>query len=207
MLLKEIVEMFQRQAGGGVFDTDTRYDIGFSEDTIHKARATVMFNYYQKYKKINPIWLQPFIGTYDADLQESKRFVKFVCPPTVTLDDFIDGFIYVGNLDGTVEYTKNPDRASLLNSQSHRYISRGLSNPTFIYFNGCIEIYNNPNIKELKVDGIFLDPTKVSSYNKEYDPYPVDDSLIPLMQDLIYNSESKIELGQGVKVKNQFETK
>lgn len=203
MILKDIVEMFQRQSGGGVFDTDTRYDIAFTEDTIHKARATVLFNYYQKYHKINPSWTQQFIGEYSSLLQESNKFIKFQCPSVLTLDDFIDGFMYVGNLNDNVSYRKISNRATLSTYNSHRYTRLNIDTPEFIYSDGYIEIYGNSMIRQLKVDGIFTDPTKIPTYNKEFDQYPVDESLIPLMQDLIFNTEIKVELGEGVVVKSQ----
>jgi hypothetical protein len=201
MLLKEIVEVFQRRAGGGVFDNETRYDISFSEDTIHQARATIIYRDYQSNKKINPIWTQQFIGTFSQDLQESKTFVKFACPPVITLDDFIDGFMFVGNLTDNVSYRKVANRASLANSNVHRYLSLNVDTPKFIYSDGYIEIYGNAMIKQLKVDGIFNDPTKIPTFNKEYDQYPADLKLINSMVDYVFNTEIKNELSEGDKIK------
>lgn len=202
MILKDIVEMFQRQAGGGVFDTETRYDIAFTEDTIHKARAVVLFNYYQKYHKINPSWTQQYTVAYDSALQESTKFVKFPCPAVLTLDDFTDGFLYVGNLNDNVSYRKIANRATLSTYNAHRYTKLNIDTPEFIYSDGYIEIYGNAMIRQLKVDGIFTDPTSVPNFNKEFDQYPLDESLLPLMQDLIFNTEVAVEMGSGIKVKN-----
>lgn len=207
MILSDIVEMFQRQANGGVFDTSTRWDIPFTEDTIHKARATVMFNYYQKFKKINPMWTQRFVATYSQDLQESKKFVKFACPPVVTLNDYIDGFMYVGNVNDNVSYRKVSSRAALANANEHRYTKLTLNTPEFIYSDGYLEVYGIATIRELMVDGVFLNPVNVPSYNKIFDQYPVDESLIPQMQDLVFNTEVVNELKENVVVKNQNKVK
>lgn len=203
MILPKIVDIMQRIGDSGVFTDSSRFDRDFYEDAVHKGRASVLLDAYSKIKRINPIWTQQFVAKYEPDLQDDNCLVRFKVPAVLTLNYALDGFLYVGSTQGNCQYRKMANRADLANSNGNRYTRIREDQVKFIYSDGFIECYGNTELRDLRVDGIFLNPTEVPTYNKQYDEYPLDEALILQLESILFNTEVKPEITQPGKVKNQ----
>lgn len=207
MTLPQVVDMIQAMSNSGVYPDSSRFDQLFIEDTIHKARASVLMDYFSKTKRINPIWTQQYTAKFDINLQDDPCLRRFRVPSVLTLDVFYDGFMYVGTIEGNCQYTKINNRAALANTESNRYTKLQEDQVKFIYSDGFIECYGNKELEDLRIDGIFLNPTDVPTYNKDIDEYPLDEALILQMQGLLFGAEISKEISQPFKVKGQTESK
>ncbi len=203
MTLPKMLDTMERLGDSGVFSKNSRYDVAFQEDAIHKARASVLPDAYKSLKRINPLWTQQFVANYEPDLQDDACLVRFRVPPVLTLDIYLDGFLYVGTIDRNCQYRKMTNRADFANSNGNRYTKLRNDQVKFLYSDGFIECYGNTELRDLRVDGIFLNPTQVPTYNKQLDEYPLDEALILQMQSILFNTETKPEIMQPGKVKNQ----
>ena len=178
MKLREIADEIIRAKEGGISVDESKFDLPYIYSLIHEARAQAIFTQWQKVKRINSSWTQKFEATYAKDLQDNDCCVKFECPSVVSLDSKMDGFLYVGTIDWNCSYRKLESRAKMASFNKYRYTRVNTNVPKFIYSDGVIELWGNTFVKELMVDGIFADPTKVPTFNVEYDEYPLDPSLI-----------------------------
>lgn len=207
MTLPKIVDLIQTMANAGVYPDASRFDTPFIEDTIHKARAAVLMDFYGKTKRINPIWTQQYTAKFDINLQDDPCLRRFKVPPVLTLDVFLDGFLYVGTIDGNCQYDKLNTRANLANSEANRYTKLQEDQVKYIYSDSFIECYGNKELEDLRTDAIHLRPTDIPTYNKTYDEYPLDEALILQMQGLLFGTEISKEISQPFKVKGQTESK
>lgn len=190
MLLTKIVELFQRLPSGGILTDENKLDPDFIEDAVHRARASAIFIYWQRTKRINALWTQQFIAQFDEDIQENNCLVKFEVPPVVSLDNKMDGFLYIGTVDKDCAFRKVESRAQLANANLHRITKVSNRINKALYSDGFMEIHGNTMLKELKVDGIFINPTDIPTFNKEFDEYPVSLDLVNQMETIIANIET-----------------
>jgi len=194
MILKDLVSQVIRLVSGGILTDETRYDFLDIEAKIHYARANVIQNFFAKTKRISGEWLQTYNATYDLASQESNEFVRFVVPRTIPLDVFRDGFVYVGDTTGNVAYRRINNRAELANFNLHRITKIKSDIPKFIYSEGVIEVYgNNAMTKELRIDGIFANPTELPLYNQDIDNYPLSEDLISAVKDFLLKTSLGVE--------------
>lgn len=193
MTLQEIIDIFIRIPSGGVLTQENRYDDLFIESAVHRVRSTAIFAYWQKTKRINPIWTQQFVPVFNEALQEDDLCkVIFPCPAPVNLDEQMDGFLYIGTEDGNCPYRKVVSRAELANANKHRSIKITKDIVKVLYSDGNLEVYGNTDLKKIRVDGIFQNPTLIPTYNRDIDPYPVDEALIDMMKNIYYQTEAQV---------------
>jgi hypothetical protein len=193
--LKEIADEIIRAKEGGISVDESKYDLAYLYSLIHQARAQAIFMQWQKVKRINVAWTQRFDCTFVPDLQDNDCCVKFECPAPITLDNKMDGFLYIGSIDWNCAYRKVESRAKLASFEKYRYTKGNNFLAKVIYSDGFIEVWGNTFIEELAVDGIFADPTKVSNFNVDYDEYPIDPSLLEQMKVLLFNQDLKLIQG------------
>lgn len=193
MLLKEITSQIIKLASGGVLTDESRYDFSDIDSRIHLARASVIQSYYNKIKRIGSDWIQTYIADFDRNLQDSTSYVRFSSPRGIPLDTYMDGYLFVGDKDGLSSYRRANNRAVLVNYYSHRNSRPKETKPTFIYSEGYIEVYGNPLIKELRIDGIFANPLEIKTFNEDIDSYPISNDLIDLVKDFVLKTSLSVE--------------
>jgi len=180
---------------GGVMIDNTKYSLDYIEYLIHQYRARAIFISWSTTKRINPLWTQQFIATYDESLQDSKKYVLFKCPPPISMDSMMDGFLYIGEQDGNCAYRKVVSRADLANRNAHRYSSCEPGKMSVLWSDGMFEVYGNTMLKQLRVDGVFEDPTQIPTYNKEIDQYPVSNDILIILKDMLMKEQVQIMTG------------
>lgn len=177
---------------GGVMIDDTKYDLPYIEYLIHQYRARAIFQSWLTTKRINPLWTQQFIATYDENAQDVPGAVVFNCPAPISLDSMMDGFLYIGKVDGNCAYTKVVSRAEMANQNLHRYSKCVPGNEKALWSDGRIEVYGNTMLKELRVDGILENPELVPTYNKNFDQYPISNDILVIMKDLLMKEQINV---------------
>lgn len=185
MLLSNLKSQIIRLVSGGIETDTTRYDFSDIEDKIHYGRAFVIGQSFQQSKRIGSSWTQQYISPFDPNLQDTNDFVRFKVPHVIRLDSLRDGFVYVGAITSTTAYRRVNNRAEMANYNLHRITKQNERTPKFIYSDGYIEVYGDTMIKELRVDGIFRNPTHIPSYNQDIDPYPISADLIGVLKDYL----------------------
>ena len=196
MLLAQITDSIVRADNAGIFTDENRADQDYMEAITHKARALAILQQYSKTKFFSTNWTSKHIPEYNASYQEIVdyiNYVKFPIPPVITLNDKMDGFVYVGTQNGVNQYRKMTSRATYVNNQNHRFTK--IINDTeklmkYFYSDGALEIYGNPNLTEPPLcDCIWADPTQANQYNKLYDDYPISLDLLPMMQEILFKTD------------------
>lgn len=185
MLQAEVRENIVRAVSAALNTDENRYEPDYIDDIANQYRAAAIREIWGESSRINSIWTQQYIAKYSADLQDDDNFVRFACPSAISIDNFRDGFFYVGSVDGNTAYRKVISRASFANANIHRITKINNRIVKALWSDGYWEIYGAPLIKELRVDGIFPKPTDIPSFNPDYDPYPIDDNTLVLMKALI----------------------
>jgi len=190
MILPEIRESVIRTVSSALATDEDRYEPDYIDAIIHQYRAEAIAIIWQRDKRVDSNWTQQFIAVHNKDLQDDPVFVKFACPPVISLDKKTDGALFVGSIDGHISYRKVTSRAELANNDLHRFIKSGSRTLKALYSDGFWEIHGDPLIKDLRIDGVFADPTDIPTFNTEVDEYPLDDKTLVLMKKLILLSET-----------------
>jgi hypothetical protein len=201
MTLQGYIDIFQRIPSGGVFTDENRFDVRFVETAVHRFRALAIFNYWQKFRRVNPVWTQQHTPTFKKDLQEDNCKVIFECPPPISLGTLMDGFLYIGTVDGNCAYRKVVNRSQMANINVHRNMKPTLNQVDVLYSDGMLECYGNTDMQEIRVDGLFMDPTQVPTFNKFKDEYPVSLDIFEAMKVLAFETEQKIIIARPIDVK------
>lgn len=189
--LVKLADDMKRMLGGGISTVDSKFNnLPYLYDLINQARAVVIRNDFIKTRRPHPAWIQSFTLEYDASLQESDCFVKFMCPNIIAMEARQDGFIYIGQTDGNCSYKRILTRGELSNYNKHRHTD---SRVRVLYADGILEVYGNQMLKELRVDAVFSNPTDVPTYNINVDLYPIDENNLIMLKQYLYQSQLEIE--------------
>lgn len=192
LTLPKIAEDIIRSAQGAVFTEQSKFQIPYIYDLIHQYRNVILRTTYEKTGRVHPLWLQQYFPEFSKDLQESELYVKFECPPPVVLDDQTDGFLYIGTLDKSCNFRKNQNRAELAMYQNHRVTKvRTKGKIKTIWSDGYLEVWGNPLQKEIRIDGVFMNPTLLPDYNMEVSEYPISGDDLTQLKQLIFNSQTE----------------
>lgn len=202
MRLRQIADRIISKVEGGIVTDDSKYNYEFIYSLIHKSRAKGISMLWAKNNRINNTWTQKFVATYNKYQQDNDCMVNFDCPSPITLDDKKDGLLYVGSKDFNCNYTRIKDRGTLSSFSKYRYTKPSTNKPRVIYSDGRIEVWGDTFIEELMVDGIFNDPTKVPTFNREFDEYPADELLLSLIEEIIFKDDLRITQSTPIDVKS-----
>lgn len=197
-ILPKIADSIKRQAQGGISTEESKFSIAYLYQVIHEARATIIKTSFSKEQKIQSVWTQSYEPDYDPLIQdENPCSVKFLIPAPMNLDNKNQGFLYVGEVNGNCAYRMVISRAELSTYNNHRITKtkditlggsiRGL------YSDGILELYGDLNLKKVRIDGIWLNPTLLPTYNMDLDYYPIDDSNLSLLKTYILQNTTGIE--------------
>lgn len=190
--LIEIRDDIVSTPSGGVMIDDTKYDLHYIEYLIHQYRARAIFISWQTTKRINPQWTQQFIATYDQQAQDVTGAVVFTSPAPISMDNMMDGFLYIGKEDGNCAYRKVVTRADLANRNAHRYSKCEPGDAKVLYSDGRFEVYGNTMLRKLRVDGVFENPELIPTYNKFYDQYPISNDVLVIMKDMMMKEQVSV---------------
>ena len=174
MTLPEIYERVSALPLGGYITIDNRMDKGFMYSLIHSARAIVVGQRYVEEGIVPSVYFQAFKPDYIEAAQTSTSYARYSgFPAVISIGSKRDGMGYVGSVCLNVPFRQVQDRATFASMQQDRVMKAGRKAYVLVG-NGYLEVYYKNKIKEVLIEGVFMDPTKVPNYNIEKDDYPMD---------------------------------
>src|SRR3989304_826578 len=99
-----------------------------------------------------------------------------------TSESKFDGLLYVGQINKNCAFRKVVSRAELSTINHHRTSKKAIK---YLYSEGILEVYSNPLLKEVLIDGIFTNPELVPTFNINFSEYPIDIANLAQMKILI----------------------
>lgn len=184
MTLPELYERIGALPSGGYLTVDTRFDKGYIYTLIHTARAFIVSERFKQTGFVPAVYYQPYKPEYVILSQnEEGCYSRFMnVPDMINLDGRATGLGYAG-ADGTLcQFREVNNRAQLASMMSNRIIRKMRKPIVLVLGGGELEVYSNDSIENMKMEAIFADPTKVPSYNIDFDQYPIEASDISKME-------------------------
>jgi len=186
MTLIQIADQLIKEVQGGVRSASSKFSREYMYSLIHAYRANVIRAQFTKSSRIHPTWTQQFYPEYSKDLQDDECAIKFQVPPSIIMSSTTNGYLYIGEVGGNCAYPQLNSRAELAVYNQHRVTKKDVR---IIYSDGILEVYGNTELKMIRIDGVFQDPTKLPTYNIELDEYPIDNESLNMMKDMIVKAE------------------
>lgn len=186
MTLPQIADQIIKEVQGGVRTIESKFSYEYIYSLIHTYRANVIRQQYSKAKRIHPLWTQQYLPEFSKDLQDDICMVKFQVPPSIIMNEQVNGYLYIGEVNGSCAYNQLNSRAELSTYNQHRVTKEAVR---IIYSDGILEVYGNTEIKQLRIDAVFANPTDVPTYNIELDQYPIDNESLNQAKELIVKTE------------------
>jgi hypothetical protein len=187
MILRQIADRLIRSLSGGENGVDNKYSPPYVEALIPSLRndAIILDYYGGKTRAASKRLDYALYQTVDLEVNAVNNnldYVTFDLPRTIGVGRLIDGLVYVGKIDNSVEFSRLLNRSDVAMMKA-----RGLldgTNIAYIWSQGKLEVYGNNALSECQVRGIFADPTQVPNFRIEEDDYPISENLLLLMVDL-----------------------
>lgn len=197
MTLPEIVDSIKRHPSGGIVTDETRFDDNYLVSIVNAYRAKILREIYQKDNRIATISYQRHYPEYEIKLQDKSMCrVFFRCPQIISFDSHSDGLRYVGSLDCNNNFRRHQSRATLSNVIKNKFLNVNTGRFQSFLYNGSdmlLEIYGIPLVKEVLVEGVFLNPLDIPTYNKDKDHYPFNEDLLPILYEQIFKAVTSPE--------------
>lgn len=178
MTLAELYERIGSLPSGGYLTVDTRFDKGYIYSLIHTARAFIVSERWKMNGMVPPVYYQPYKPEYVILSQDTDGcYSKFYnVPDIISLDGRATGLGYVGATGSLCQFREVNNRAVLASMMNNRIIRKMRKPIVLVLGGGEMEVYSNDSIENLRMEAIFADPTKVPTYNVDFDQYPIDAS-------------------------------
>jgi len=179
MTLPQLFERVASLPSGGYITVDSRFSPQQMYSHIHSARANIVTERWRKEGKVPPIYFQPFKPKYEI-LSQSKGvcFTRFYdVPDIIALDGRATGMGFIGGNGTLCQFREVSSKGAFAAMQSHRITKVG-RNITYVLVlgGGEFNVYSSMSIEDMELHAVFSDPTKVDTYNIEFDSYPIDTS-------------------------------
>lgn len=184
MTLPEVYELIAALPNGGFLSDESRLDRPFIYQKIHEGRATAIQNWYLRHKNIHNSWYFPLNLSLDKSQQIDGCYYHFELPQIIAMDSRHSGMGYIGTIKFNQGFRVTLGRAKFASQQADRFMKVRDTVTDVLVENDFLEIYGKMPQK-FRVEAIWSDPTKLSSYNIEKDQYPIDFNLIGGIQSYI----------------------
>lgn len=189
--LRQITDRLIRAVNAGVNTDDSRWSPRYIESLIPSLRESAIKMEYNGTrdragnKRVEYANLQSHTFQIDEEIQpEGVDYVIFDIPRPISISKGVDGIVYVGQDSDSVSFTKLHNRSEVATYKQRGFLRDG-RNIAVIYEIPYVLAFGNPMLKELTLQFVAADPTAVPSFNIETSQYPVTDSQIELMVDLL----------------------
>jgi hypothetical protein len=199
MTAREIWNLISAMPANGILTEEQRMSQKYVYALMANYRGALVRLRYKETGTIHPAYYQKYYFDYSKDLQESNCYVRFFCPPPLSISKDVDGFFYVGTIpEGSIPsiaWSRIKTRPALSNYNAHQTMKKILEKNTSALWenqNQMWEVYGNLDIREGMVEGVFANPFDIPGYNKEIDNFPVVQDDLALLTDLIYKGNTSI---------------
>jgi hypothetical protein len=173
-----------------------KFPVDYIIDLCDQYRAQAIRTIYEKTRRIHPAWVQKYVPDFESDIQDDAVAVKFWIPAPISMGSFQNGVIYTGNLAGTKNFKRLLSQSEYATYCQHR----NFSNKTEVVLIEGIEgdfillkVFGNKLLQQIRTDGVWSRPSKLSNFNYDFDLYPCCDESIVLMKQLIIKSQLSLQ--------------
>ncbi len=186
-----------RAVNGGLNTMDSKWDPLYIESLMPSLREKAMVIHYfgdrfrAATRRIEYAWIQPTTVQVDTGLDSDLDYITFTMPKVASIGNMVDGFVYVGQKNSSVSFSKAKNREDIANMKARNMFDGSVI--AYIWEGGKLEVYGNKMLTEVNVRGVFADPTEVSGYNIEVDDYPINEDLLLIMAEVF-------KIDQGINI-------
>lgn len=195
MTLREVKEQLITAINAGSSSLGMKWDSLQVEAMVPSLRQEALSAKYNgsrtmgAAKRINSAWVQKFEKTIDLGIQSSDaEYLTVDMPAGVSINQHVDGFIYVGAKDKTNGFYKCQTRDELNTLKKRGFVNNG-KQVIYLYSDGQFEIYGDKNLQSFWVEMVMADPSQKPGFNLENDQYPVTEDLLLIMIDIFKQKE------------------
>ena len=187
MTLPELYERIASLPSGGYLTVDTRFNRGYMNSLIHTARAMIISQRFKEDGAVPPVYYQPYKPEYVILSQDAEGcYSKFYnVPEIIALDGRSTGLGFVGGNGSLCMFREVNNRAAFASMMNNRLFKKLRKPVALMLGGGEMEIYSRDSIENIKMEAIFADPTKVDTYNVDFDNYPIDASDISKIENFL----------------------
>lgn len=141
-------------------------------------------------KRIEGDWIQKFDLIVDPTIQDSAlEYLIVECPKFIAVNENVSGMVYLGRKDKTQSFKVAQTRDEINTLKARGFINNG-KNIVVLYSETSLEIYGDPALKSLYVEGILQFPSEKPGFNEESEAYPVSSSILDIMISLFKQNMS-----------------
>lgn len=168
------------------------------ESWIHQYRSILIKQDIDKNRDINPDYIQEIsaiplnivdnYGSTELDGGDKILVTSIEIPKSIDFH-FKSGIVSVSDLFGNEIQLMGEKRSNMQKYRKYTFYN-------YSAFRKGDKIYiNGPgDIQAVNIRGIFENPTDISSYDIENDIYPIPSSMIPVLKELIFSKEFKLNM-------------
>ena len=168
------------------------------ESWIHQYRSMLIKQDIDKNRDINPDYIQE-ITAIPLDIVDRHGSSEFeggdkILVTSIDIPKSIDfhfksGIVSVSDLFGNEIQLMGEKRSNMQKYRKYTFYNySAFRKGDRIYINGP------GDIQAVNIRGIFENPTDISSYDIENDIYPIPSNMIPVLKELIFSKEFKLNL-------------
>jgi hypothetical protein len=173
-----------------------KFPVDYIIDLCDQYRAQAVKTIYERTKRIHPAWVQKYVPDFETDIQDDPLAVKFWIPAPISMGPSQNGVIYTGNLSGTKNFKRLLSQSEYATYCQHRNFSKKTEVVLIEGIEGdfiLLKVFGNKLLKQMRTDGVWSRPSKLSNFNYDMDMYPLDDEGIVLMKQLIIKSQLSLQ--------------
>ena len=199
MKAAELLDRVISLPNAGIFTDEQRMNEKYIYSIINSYRASVCRLRFKETGNIDGDYLQKYYLEYNKKIQESNRFVKFLCAGAISVSGEEDGFVYIGTVPegntSSIAWQRINTRPALSTYTKHGVMNILLKRNVSVLWDqhsGSMEVYGNMDIRNGLVEAVFHDPFEIPTWNKEVDDYPMPIDDITLMESMILKENTSI---------------
>lgn len=185
-----LTDQIKAEVSGALVTDESKFTDELVQKLIHQSRAELIAS--MKVRNYPDILYQRYYPTYDSALQISDCYVEFVIPDPINMGARGDGIRYLGNRNEFQPFTRMGTGAMksvyaqhrLTNPKNRKETMWAASMDETGYMK--VQLYNNVEIEEIEVWGMFADPTEVTYFRQDTDPYPISAEMIPVLKEMVF---------------------
>lgn len=168
------------------------------ESWIHQYRALLIKQDIDKGRDINPSYIQD-ITNVSLNIEQHQGaglegvgdniLVTSIEIPNTLDFHFKSGIVSISDLFGNEIQMMSEKRSNMQKYRKYTFYNySAFMKSKRIYINGP------GDIQAVNIRGVFQNPTEVPSYDVENDIYPIPSNMIPVLKELIFSKEFKVNL-------------
>ena len=192
MILYNIVDQIISSIDAGIRTDDSKFSPLRIEDRVDGWRQDAISMLYNGNRDLakNPDIpsenFQQFDAIYDPLIQDKGvNYIKFLLPQPIALNNFNNGYVFLGNKKTGQNFTQVKDASYFANALNAKLI---YSTKVYWFRSGDNygKFWGNINLKTFFCDGVFAKPLLVPNFNPVTMEYPASEDVLNLIFKMAY---------------------